>query len=345
MKAMVLKEKGTPFVLEDRPIPEPGPGEATVRVLACGAGLTIHHTRMGRTDAKYPIVIGHEITGEVTALGAGVTRLAIGDAVACYFYLSCGDCRWCRNQLEPLCENFKGYIGRAIDGGYAEYMKAPAWNLIKLPPGLDYKSHPAEVGVICDAIATPYKVTKRAQIVPQDTVAVVGAGGGVGIHMVMLASWKGARVIAVDIAAEKLARCKEVGADAVVDASRGKVTEDLLELTGGKGVDVVVDFVSSAQTLGDGVKALGRRGRLVTLGGNPQLFEVSARDMLSKELTLMGSRYLTRQELHESLELVARGEFWPLVTETYKLEEAEKAHERLEAGAVLGRQALIMDGA
>jgi len=343
VKAMVLKAPNTPFVLEDRPVPVPGPGEAVARVLACGAGLTIEHARAGRAPANFPIVIGHEITAVVSAVGPHVDSVKEGDPVTAHFYVTCGRCKFCLINRETLCENFTGYIGRQVDGAYAEYIKLPARNFIHIPKGLDWKKNAAEVSVICDAIATPYKVTRRARIAPLENVAVIGAGGGVGIHMVALARWAGARVIAVDVSAQKLGKCRDMGAHEVVDASQGKVAEALLDLTGGKGLDVAVDFVSSAVTLGEAVKALGRGGRLVTLGGAGQkTFEASQRDMVNKELELMGSRYCTKQELIESLELVARGDFWPLVTETYKLEEVEKVHQRLAQGAITGRAAVLV---
>lgn len=347
MKAMVLREPGKPFTEEEYPDPEPGPGEAVAKILACGAGLTIHHARMGRTPGvEYPLVIGHEITGVLAAVGAGVEALREGDAVTAYFYVTCGACKWCRINRETLCENFGGYIGRQAQGAYAEYLKLPARNFLKLPAGLDHEKNAAEVSVICDAIATPYKVTRRARIAPLETVAVVGAGGGVGIHMVMMAKWARARVIAVDIAANKLGKCRDVGADEVVDASRENVAGALLDLTGGEGVDVVIDFVSAAATLEAGARALGRGGRLVTLGGTGQPFQSPTRDMVQKELELLGSRYATKQEVKESLDIVARGDAWPVVTETYsfRADEVEKVHDRLEQGAVTGRAVIVMDG-
>ena len=162
MKAMVLKAANTPLVLESVPDPVPGPGEAVARVHACGAGLTIHHARAGRVPLKYPRILGHEITGEIVARGSGVTDLEVGDPVTAYFYLTCGHCRWCRINRETLCENFAGYVGRESDGGYAEYIKLPARSFLKLPAGLDWRRHAAEVGVICDAIlpvATIARVT------------------------------------------------------------------------------------------------------------------------------------------------------------------------------------------
>lgn len=342
MKAMVLKGPNTPFVLTQVPDPVAGPGEAVARVLACGSGLTIQHIKAGRIAAEFPRIIGHEITGEIVAVGAGVTGLVAGDVVTAYYYLNCGHCRWCLSSLEPLCANSGGNVGRNCDGGYAEYIKLPAHVFIKLPEGLDYKAHPAEIGVIADALATPYKVLKRARVRAGETVAVFGAGGGVGIHQVMMAKWARARVIAVDVARSKFDACRKAGADEVVDASAGGVAQALLDLTRGEGIDVVIDYVSSTSTLEAGAKALGRRGRLVTLGGAGQRFQVSALDLLIKEQDLLGSRYVTRSEILETLDLVARGEVWPIVTEIRPLEEAEALHERVERGQVTGRAALLI---
>lgn len=351
MKAMVLHRPGEPFVLEDRPDPTPGPGEAVARVLACGAGLTIQHVRAGRTGANFPIIIGHEITGEIVAVGPRTETLPVieplreGDPVTCWFYLIEGEDRWTRSDRPTISTRIYGHVGRQIDGGYAEYIKLPVQNFIKLPEALDWRAHPAEVGVVCDAIATPYKVLRRGRIGPLDTVAVFGAGGGVGLHQVMMCKWARARVIAVEVAAHKFTACRDAGADEVVDAGSEDVTAAIQELTKGAGVDVVIDYVSSTRTLEQGVAALGIGGRLVTLGGGVgEPFTVDAKIMLRKELELMGSRYCTRQEVIDTLELVARREVWPVVTETYPLEAAEQAHQRLEEGLVTGRAALMIGG-
>ena len=340
MKAMLLRGPNVPFELIDRPDPVAGPGEAVARVLACGSGLTIQHAKAGRRRIPFPRIIGHEIAGQIVEIGPGVTGLSVGDGVTAYFYLNCGHCRWCLANLEPLCTSGGGNVGCNCDGGYAEYIKLPAHIFIKLPEALDYKRHPAEIGVITDALATPYKVLRRAHIKPGETVAVIGAGGGLGIHQLMMAKWARARVIAVEIAATKFDACRKAGADAVVDPGNGNVVEALLDLTRGEGVDVVVDYVSSTVTLEAGAKALGRHGRLVTLGGAGQSFHASAMDMLNKEQDFLGSRYVTRTDILEACDLVARGEVFPLVTDVCPLEEAEAVHARVERGEVIGRAAL-----
>lgn len=348
VKAMILKGPNEPFVLETMADPTPGPGEAVAKVLTCGAGLTIQHVRAGRIKVDHPRVIGHEFTGEIVALGPGTDhatpRLTIGTPVTSYFYLTCGRCHWCRIDRETLCDNFRGYVGREIDGAYAEYIKLPIENFIPLPEGLDYRTHPAPCGVITDAIATPYKLTRHAEIHPSDTVAVFGAGGGLGIHMLMLARWAHARrVIAVDVATDKFDACRTAGADDVVDGGTGIVTEALRDLTDGRGIDVAIDFVSSRQTLEAACRSLGKGGRLVTLGGDGATFEIDARALLVNEIQVMGSRYATKQEVIDSLELVARGEVWPLVTELEPLARAEALHQRVEQGLVTGRAALSIE--
>ena len=311
-------------------------------MLACGSGLTIQHYKAGRIPLAYPRIIGHEITGEIVELGVGVTGLEAGDAVTAYYYLFCGHCRMCLANLEPLCENSGGNVGKECDGGYAEYVRLPARNFLPLPAGLDHRAHAAEIGVICDALATPYKVNRRTGTRPGETVAVFGAGGGLGIHQIMLSRWAGARVVAVDIAAEKFEACRRAGAVEVVDAARQDVVEALRELTGGRGVDVSVDYVSSSATLEQAVQSLAVKGRMVTLGGAGKVFRVDAMQMLLKELDLLGSRYVTRSEVFDTLALVARGEVWPMVTDIRPMAEAEALHERLEQGTVIGRAALLV---
>jgi D-arabinose 1-dehydrogenase-like Zn-dependent alcohol dehydrogenase len=183
-------------------------------------------------------------------------------------------------------------------------------------------------------------VLRRANIKAGETVAIFGAGGGLGIHQVMMAKWARARVIAIDTATAKFDACRKAGADDVVDPGSVGVVEALLDLTSGDGVDVVVDYVSTTATLEAGAKALGRRGRLVTLGGAGQPFQASAMDLLTKEQDILGSRYVTRAEILATCEIVARGEVWPLVTEVRPLQEADAVHARVERGEVIGRAAL-----
>jgi len=343
MKAMVLEAPNTPFILQNVPDPIAGPGEAVAKVYACGSGLTIQHFKAGRTPAIFPRIIGHEICAEIVEVGGGVTNLSIGDIVTSYFYMNCGTCKYCLSNHEPLCENLGGYVGRECDGGYAEYIKLPSRWFIKLPDSLDWKNQPAQIGVAMDALATPYKVLRRARIRPGETVAVFGAGGGLGIHQVMLAKWAKAKVIGVDTKSNKFDAIKEAGADNVVDASDTNVVEALMDLTNGKGVNVSIDYVSARATLEAATNSLGKHGRMVTLGGAGETFKVNAKHLLANEIDVLGSRYVTPLEIAETYDLMARGDIWPIVTEIRPLEEAEAVHEMVENGEVIGRAALLIN--
>jgi propanol-preferring alcohol dehydrogenase len=347
MKAMVLTGPGKPFQLTNVPDPVPGKGEAVARVFACGTGLTIQHIRAGRSPVEYPRIIGHEIAAEIVATGKGVNNLAIGDAVTAYYYLTCGHCAWCLRGRETLCDNFAGQVGKNIDGGYAEYVKLPASAFMKLPGGLIGKATPAEIGVIADAIATPVKLLGKARIEPGETVVVIGAGGGLGLHMVLVAHWAGARVVAIEPRPEKSPACRDAGAEAILDPGSTDLSGEIRTLTRGAGADVVVDFVATPTTLETGIDLLGKGGRLAILGGggSQEPFRASGDRIKSREIEILGSKYATRTEVRTALDLVATGALRPVVTETRPLEDAEALHQRVEAGLVTGRAALVMDSA
>ena len=345
MKAMVLMAPNQPFEMMDVPDPSPSSGEAVAKVISCGAGLTIQHIRAGRTKVDYPRIIGHEITAEIVEVGRDVLNLRVGDPVTAYYYLTCGKCRWCKGGRETLCDNFSGYVGKSIDGGYAEFIKLPAKNFLKIPNNLDYKKYAAELGVITDAVATPIKITKKTRMKSGEVVAIIGAGGGLGLHMVMASLWAHTKVIAVDISDKKLNVCNNLGVYGTINSNKTGLTEGLLELTSGNGVDVIVDFVSNHKTLGNSIRALGRGGRLAILGGGgvakPTL--VSGEWIKSREIEILGCKYVTKQEVLFALDIVSRGEIWPRVTEICLLKDVENMHQRIEGGLITGRAAIIID--
>lgn len=340
MRALIVEKAGAPFELRDIPVPVPGPGEAVAKVYTCGAGLTLQHVKAGRSPGKFPLIMGHEITARISAVGPGVTDLREGDPVTTYFYVTCGHCHYCASGRENLCDNFGGFIGRQVDGAYAEYVKLPARNFLKLPESLDYRAIPGEVGIVTDAIATPYKVIRHGRIQPGENVAIIGAGGGLGSNMVVVAKWAGSRIIAVDRGKDKLDLCTTLGAHATVDAEAGDVVEQLRAVSDGRGPDVIIDFVASTQTVETSLQAVTKGGRVMILGGGGASISTHTNEFLYREIELLGSRYCSRREVMESLELVASGEIMPYVGETYPLEQAEYVHDRLEKGLVMGRAVL-----
>ncbi|MDC0227770.1 alcohol dehydrogenase catalytic domain-containing protein [Alphaproteobacteria bacterium] len=341
MKALILKGPKEQFIYENVPDPTPQNGEAVAKVLACGSGLTIQHVKAGRTKVKFPIIIGHEITAEIVELRGDCGELKIGMPVTAYFYLTCGHCKWCKLNRETLCINFSGYIGRQINGGYAEYIALPAKNYIPLPLNINYKERPIETGIVTDAIATPLKVIKKARIEITDKVGVIGAGGGLGIHMLKMLDLYNIESIAIETKKNKEKSCLVSGASKFIDPNSNSKQEVIENFTKGAGLDVVIDFVSSKKSLELGVDLLGNGGRLVTLGGSGEFFNVDSGKMLLKEIELIGSRYCSKQEVIDSLDLVSRNLISPLVTEKIRPDQANDLHDRIEKGDVIGRAGII----
>ncbi len=338
MKAFVVEKFGERPELKDVPTPKPSVGEALVRVKACGIGLTLSWVRLGRMSGSAPRIIGHEIAGVVEQVGEGVTDLAPGDSVAVYFYLTCGKCKYCLTDRETICTNFGGNVGTRIDGGFAEFVKLPAANLFKFSP--DKVSY-GKASIISDAIATPLHIAKRrAAIHPLDRVMVIGAGGGVGIHMVQMAKLFGAEVFAADVSDEKLALAKKYGASHLINVKKEKAEEAVKRLTSKAGVDIVIDFVSSPSSISSGFKSLAPHGKLVLLGHfHPEdpLHIDDPQDVIRKEISILGSRYATKQEFREAIEMVERGLIEPVVTSVYKFKDTDQALRDVEEGKVAGR--------
>ena len=341
MKALILKGPNEPFIFEDVPDPIPQNGEAVAKVLACGSGLTIQHVKAGRTKVNFPIIIGHEITAEIIELRGDCGELKVGMPVTAYFYLTCGHCKWCKINRETLCDNFKGYIGRQINGGYAEYISLPAKNFIPIPLSINYKENPIETGIISDAISTPLKVIKKARIGITDKVGVIGAGGGLGIHMLRMLNLYNVKTIAIETKQIKEKSCRDSGASEFISANSNSKKEVIEDFTENSGLDVVIDFVSSKGSLETGTELLGNGGRLVTLGGSGEFFNIDSGNMLLKEIEIIGSRYCSKQEVIDSLNLVSRGLITPLVTEKVSPYQANDLHERIEKGNVIGRAGII----
>jgi propanol-preferring alcohol dehydrogenase len=345
---MVLHQFGGPVTLEHVDQPRVGPSDALIRVKATGVGLTV--IIMKNTPGlvtQYPRILGHEVAGEVVEVGSEVGHVKPGDRVVCHFYLTCKVCRFCRSGRETLCDNFRGYVGMACDGGYAEYMSVPAVNLCRFPPEISF----VDASIISDAVATPlHACREEARIGPGDDTLIVGAGGGVGIHAVQMARLCGARVLAADLSREKLELVKDLGADEIIDCKAVDLSKETKRLTDGKGVDAVLDFVASADTLEAGFASLATGGRLVILGYRPTevfkkraIFGVDPLVVLAKGLEIHGSRYVSMAELIEAVKIVSQQRIRPIVTQTFPLEEAEKVHQLVQENKITGRAALVIE--
>ncbi len=339
MRAIQLDEFGGQLQLRQIPVPEPAMGQVLLRVRACAVDQFDLAIREGRwSHAVLPLIIGHEIAGEVVSSGAAVTGWAPGDRVAASLYLVCGHCRHCRSGRETICENFGGHVGVSIPGGYAEYVALPARNLVAIPPALGFP----EASVIANAIGTPYHaLTKRMRLRPGERVMVTGAGGGVGIHAVQLASMMGARVLAADISAAKLDAAAAYGAELTVNPEEEDLAAVARSWTDGRGLDGILELVGPA-TMPAGLAALAKGGRMVVVGSHTGTeLTISPHAFYQNELELLGARNVSVGELAEVVDLVAAGKIRPVVSGTYPLEQVEELHERVRARAVIGREVLV----
>ncbi len=342
MKALVKESPAVGFVLKDVPVPAIRDNEVLIRVRragVCGTDVHIHEwDDWARGRCKPPFTVGHEFAGEVSSVGSLVTDVKVGDRVTAEGHIVCGLCRNCLAGRESICLRHRGYVGRQIDGGYAEYLVLPRLNVIPVAPGVDWEA----AAIATDAIATPIHVMRdRARVHPGDAVVVVGAGGGVGVHCVQVAKLFGARVIAVDRGENKLRAAMEAGADEALDASRGPWDDEVRRLTEGRGADAVADFVASTETLGLALNALALSGRIVILGVDPQgALQVPTGRLLRGEVGVIGSRYASRGEVFEAVELVRRGQVRPVIWARGRLEDVPRLHALLAGHQVIGRAAI-----
>jgi alcohol dehydrogenase, propanol-preferring len=337
MKAMVTRDWGEASFLANLPDPEPAPGEAVMRVRAAGVGLTLLNMRAGRLGGTMPRVMGHELGGDIVAIGVGVRGLSIGDRCAVYFYLTCNRCRWCRGGRETLCENFGGYVGAHRDGGFADYVCLPAENFLPIPEGLSYEA----AAVAADAVNTNWHcMRERAQVGPGDTVMLIGAGGGVGIHGVQVAKLFGARVIATDVSAEKLVLAHEWGADETINVRETNPLDEVRRLTGGRGVDAAVDYVGHGDTFKIAIESLATAGRAVVVGAGKGDTSFNPLELVTSERVITGSRHSTRAELIETMEIMARGHVVPVIGMRLPFAQVETIFDAIKEEALLGRGAL-----
>jgi len=341
MKAIVFYEQGGPEVLrfEDVPRPEIGPGEALIRVLACGANNLDLRVREGRVPGKIPLphISGSEAAGEIAELGAGVKGFSVGQMVAVMPYLFCGQCEFCQAGAENECVR-GDILGLMSQGAYAEYVKVPASSLVALPEGVDAISA-AAVGLA--AITAWHMLVERARVQPGEDVLVHAAGSGVGSAAIQIARLAGARVIATAGSADKLLRAKALGAHEVINYQEQDFAQEVRKLTGKRGVQIVVEHIGQA-TWEKSVASLARRGRLVICGTTSGAEgKIDLWSFFAKELAFFGSYGGTRHNLAQLLKLVADGRFQPVVHRTLPLESVAEAQQIMAAREQFGKIIII----
>jgi 2-desacetyl-2-hydroxyethyl bacteriochlorophyllide A dehydrogenase len=314
--------------LVDRPRPAPGPGQALVRIAAtaiCHTDLEIYTGR--HPGVRYPVVMGHEATGVVEAVGAGVTRIDVGQSVLINPIIACGGCDSCARGLGHLCRR-AGLLGREMDGALAEHVLVGAEYLYPLPPGLA-----PDVATLIETLATVHHAQRRAGVEPGDTVVVFGQGASGLLHTQLAKISGAAQVIGISRSPWKLELARRMKADHALDAGRSELVAEATRLSGGRGADLVIDTSGDPRVLGPAMEMLRPGGRLLLYAISHQpLGALSPFPLYFKELTIYGARALTPDDVEPSIRLVASGaiDVDGFVTGHYPLERVGAAFEDYE---------------
>jgi propanol-preferring alcohol dehydrogenase len=335
MKAAVVRQLGQPLVIEERPVPTPGPGQVLVRLEASGLCHTDIHAAHGDWPVKPvpPFVPGHEGVGRIEAVGEGVSSRRVGERVAVpWLHVACGTCEFCVSGWETLCLQQQN-TGYSVDGCYAEYVLAQAGYVVSVPEGVD----PLDAAPLTCAGVTTYKAVKVSGARPSDVVAIFGVGG-LGHLALQYAKIAGATVVAVDVTDDKLALAKELGADHLVNAA---VTSPVEALTALGGADVAIVTAADARPLRQAFDSLRRHGRLVLVGLPAQNeLALPVFETVIKGIQVIGSIVGTRLDLAEVFELHAAGRT-RVVYQTRPLDDVNDAFAEVLGGTVPAR--LVFD--
>lgn len=334
MKAVTFAETGGPEVLRYTEVPDPKPtdNQVVVEVAACGVCGHDSADRAGLAHIPLPAILGHEIAGEIVAVGSAVRGFAPGDLVASKQFSTCGQCLPCRSGDELSCAD-----KRFTYGGSAELVALEQDTLLHVPDGVD----PADAALTACAVGTCLQALDNVgHLKAGETVVVSGAGGGLGLHALQVASAMGARVIALTSSQAKAPLLSQHGADDVVVLGADTATE-LLELTQGRGPEVVLDNVGHPDVFSSCFRALGRRGRYVLTGQlYRQKISLFPAFVFFKEAVITGSGSTLMSTFMKAMDLVAAGRVHG-VTERFSLADAVEAHEAVDAGKVVGRAILV----
>lgn len=316
--------------IKELPEPTPGAGEVVIAIKASGVcGSDLHQYRALREDRANLRVAGHEPCGVISEIGPGVTDVRVGDRVMMHHYTGCGRCSMCRVGYTQMCNVHHEVYGFTKDGGHEDFMLAPASTCVALPESLSF----ADGAACACGTGTAFHAVKRLGISGVDTVAIIGQGP-VGLSATMFAAAMGARVIAVDVIAERLELAKKLGADATIDASRDDTVEAVRELTGGEGADATMDATGIPHVRNDTMDSVRNWGRVCLVGeGGQTSFDVS-RQIIHKQLTVYGSWTFSLGGLAEVAEFVARRDVRmdELITHRFPLDRAAEAYRLFDDG-------------
>jgi D-arabinose 1-dehydrogenase-like Zn-dependent alcohol dehydrogenase len=335
MQAAVLKEIGQPLSVEDVPEPVPGPGEALVQTRTCGICRTDLHIQDGLAYVPHlPHIPGHEPAGVVVAVGRDVEGLPIGQAVVPYLFVWQGDCRYTRSGQHAQATHLGGILGVTLPGGFAQFFKAPARNLLPLPAGV-----PFDVGGLTScAVITAVHAFRKANLHALDTAMVLGAGG-IGMILVQLLRAHGVPTAVMDRTPASLATALQGGAELAVSPDDPTAVEQVRAFAGAgrDGVDCVFELVGRAATMKTAAAVAGRGGQIIVIGEEAEFPAIDTITLAQRELRIVGSRNGGLQDALDALDLLARGVLCPVIAGRFPLERINEAFAFVRSGQAQGR--------
>jgi len=341
MKVSWFHRFGGPEVLvcEETRMPTPEAGEAVVRVRAVGINHVDLDVRAGtsRIPVSFPHILGREFAGEVAAIEDRASPLKEGDRVWISCRLPCGTCEFCLSGRDNICEQ-EGYFGLDLPGGYAEFVKVPVSSLQRLPSHVSFQDAAASQ----IAFGTAWHVLiNRGRLRAGNTVLIQAAGSGIGSAAVQVAGLAGATIFATASSEQKLERAKALGAHHLINYTEENFAQRVLELTGGKGVDVIMEHIGG-NVFTRSLECLKTDGVVVTAGAHAG--EVVPFDIIPffrRELRLVGSKNATLTELRKVMGFVAQGRLKPVIHRTFPLAEAAQAHRVVDSRDIFGKVLLL----
>jgi len=334
MKAVLVPKAGADFQIVEREIPQPGPNEVRIRVLACGVCHSDVLTKEGGWPGiQYPRIPGHEVAGVIDELGAGVTNWKKGQRAGVGWHgWQDGTCLACRRGDFPNCPNAK-VTGIHFDGGYQEYMIAPSAGVAAMPESLD----PAEAAPLLCAGVTTFNALRHSGALPSDLVAVQGIGG-LGHLGIQFAQKFGYRVAAVGRGSENAALAKKLGAHIYIDSAAGNAAAELQKLGGATAILATAPSSKSMSALIDG---LGANGRMMVVGATPDPIEVSPFQLISGKKNIQGWYSGIATDSEDTLRFAEISGVRPMI-EKYPLAKAAEAYARMMSGQAQFRVVLTM---
>lgn len=344
MKAVYLTEHGGLDKLTSGELPDPVPegSEVLVRVEACGVNYIDIWVRRGLPFLRipYPFILGQEVAGEVVALGAEASGVAVGSRVLLHPGLSCGQCELCLGGRDHHCPHYQ-LLGKNIPGGYAEFLKIPDTNVLPLPDDVSWEAAVGLPNSFCTAWNMIYET---ADLKPGEWILIHAGGSGIGSAAIQLARLVGANIITTASSDEKLARAKALGAQHLINYKEQDFLHRVRRITDKRGVDVVIEHIGE-EVWERSLLCLATGGRLVTCGATSgYLPKLNLRHVFFRNLRIFGVTSASKGVLCKLVELLRQGRIQPVVNRVLPLSEARQAHRLLEERQVFGKLVLAPEG-